>query len=33
MVLRIKPFEEPEVVSRRLLHIEYGVYIAVPLCG
>ncbi|MGV1759106.1 LysR family transcriptional regulator [Rhizobium sp. A22-96] len=27
LVLRIKAFDEPEVVSRRLLHIPYGVYI------
>ena len=27
MVFRIKPFDEPEVISRRLLHIEYGVYL------
>lgn len=26
MVFRIKPFDEPEVVSRRLLHISYAVY-------
>ena len=30
LVFRIKPFDEPEVVSRRLLHIPYGVYIR---CG
>jgi DNA-binding transcriptional LysR family regulator len=27
LVFRIMPFDEPEVVSRRLLHIEYGVYL------
>ena len=27
LVFRITPFDEPEVVSRRLLHIEYGVYL------
>ncbi|OCI91826.1 LysR family transcriptional regulator [Rhizobium sp. AC27/96] len=27
LVFRIKAFDEPEVVSRRLLHIPYGVYI------
>jgi len=27
LVFRIKPFDEPEVVSRRLLHIDYGVYL------
>lgn len=27
LVFRIKPFDEPEVISRRLLHIEYGVYL------
>lgn len=26
MVFRIKPFDEPEVVSRRLVHIPYAVY-------
>jgi len=26
IAFRITPFDEPEVVSRRLLHIEYGVY-------
>jgi DNA-binding transcriptional LysR family regulator len=26
MVFRIKPFDEPEVISRRLLHIRYGLY-------
>jgi DNA-binding transcriptional LysR family regulator len=26
MVFRIRPFDEPEVISRRLLHIDYGVY-------
>ncbi len=28
MVFRIRPFDEPEVVSRRLMRIEYGVYLA-----
>src|SRR3954471_12707859 len=27
LVFRIKPFDEPEVISRRLLHIDYGVYV------
>lgn len=27
MVFRIKPFDEPEVISRRLMHIPYGVYL------
>lgn len=27
LVFRIKAFDEPEVVSRRLMHISYGVYI------
>ena len=27
MVFRIVPFDEPEVISRRLLHIDYGVYL------
>lgn len=31
MAFRIRHFEEPEVVSRRLLHIEYGVYIRADL--
>lgn len=31
MAFRIRPFEEPDVVSRRLLHIEYGVYIRADL--
>jgi DNA-binding transcriptional LysR family regulator len=26
MVFRIKPFDEPEVISRRLLHIRYALY-------
>jgi DNA-binding transcriptional LysR family regulator len=26
MVFRIRPFDEPEVISRRLMHIDYGVY-------
>ena len=31
MAFRIRPFEEPDVVSRRLLHIEYGVYMRADL--
>jgi DNA-binding transcriptional LysR family regulator len=31
MAFRIRPFEEADVVSRRLLHIEYGVYIRADL--
>jgi DNA-binding transcriptional LysR family regulator len=27
MVFRIRPFDEPEVISRRLMHIDYGVYL------
>lgn len=27
MVFRITPFDEPEVISRRLMHIDYGVYL------
>jgi DNA-binding transcriptional LysR family regulator len=27
MVFRITPFDEPEVISRRLMHIAYGVYL------
>jgi DNA-binding transcriptional LysR family regulator len=27
MVFRITPFDEPEVVSRRLMHVAYGVYL------
>jgi DNA-binding transcriptional LysR family regulator len=27
LVFRIRPFDEPEVVSRRLLHVAYGVYL------
>jgi len=27
LVFRIKPFDEPEVISRRLLHIDYGAYL------
>jgi DNA-binding transcriptional LysR family regulator len=27
MVFRIRPFDEPEVISRRLLHIAYGAYL------
>ena len=26
MVFRIKPFDEPEIISRRLLHIPYALY-------
>jgi len=29
MVFRIKPFDEPEVISRRLMHIPYAVYASV----
>lgn len=28
LVFRIKPFEDPEVISRRLIHIPYAAYIA-----
>ena len=28
LAFRITPFKEPDVVSRKLLHIDYGVYIA-----
>ncbi|NVD41890.1 LysR family transcriptional regulator [Ensifer sp. HO-A22] len=28
LVFRIKPFMEPEVISRKLLHIPYGLYVA-----
>lgn len=28
LVFRIQPFDEPEVISRRLMHIPYGVYVA-----
>lgn len=27
MVFRIQPFDEAEVISRRLMHIDYGVYV------
>jgi DNA-binding transcriptional LysR family regulator len=27
MVFRIRPFDEPEVISRRLMHIDYAVYV------
>ncbi|QWG23161.1 LysR family transcriptional regulator [Bradyrhizobium sediminis] len=27
MVFRIRPFDEAEVISRRLMHIDYGVYV------
>jgi DNA-binding transcriptional LysR family regulator len=27
LLFRIRPFEEPELVSRRLMHVPYGVYI------
>jgi DNA-binding transcriptional LysR family regulator len=30
LVFKIRPFDEPEAVSRRLMHIPYGVYVA---CG
>jgi DNA-binding transcriptional LysR family regulator len=37
LVFRITPFDEPEVISRRLRHIEYGVYLqsglAAPRAG
>src|ERR1700712_5642145 len=37
LVFRIMPFDEPEVISRRLLHIDYGVYrapgLALPRAG
>ena len=37
LVFRIKPFDEPEVVSRRLMQIDYGVYARVgsprPVAG
>ena len=37
MVFRILPFDEPEVVARKLLHIPYGVYLptgmAAPTAG
>jgi DNA-binding transcriptional LysR family regulator len=37
MVFRIRPFDEPEAISRRLMHIDYGVYlksgIAPPRAG
>ena len=37
MVFRIKPFAEPEVISRRLMHIPYGLYGLAgsdkPCCG
>ena len=28
LVFRIKPFEDPEIISRRLIHIEYAAYVA-----
>ncbi|MGO4351395.1 LysR family transcriptional regulator [Rhizobium sp. RAF36] len=28
LVFRIKPFTEPEVISRKLMHIGYGLYVA-----
>ncbi|CAN7259089.1 LysR family transcriptional regulator [Bosea sp. LjRoot9] len=31
MVFRIQPFDEPEVISRRLMHIPYGVYLKTGL--
>ena len=37
LVFRIRPFDEPEVVSRRLMHVTYGVYLKqgleAPLLG
>lgn len=37
LAFRIRPFEEPDIVSRRLLHMRYGVYahagLARPLAG
>lgn len=37
MVFRIQPFDEPEVVSRKLMHIDYGAYLhaerAAPQAG
>lgn len=33
IVFRIKPFNEPEVISRRLMHIDYGVYLKTGLPG
>ena len=32
MVFRIKPFDEPEVISRRLVHIPYALYGPARLC-
>jgi DNA-binding transcriptional LysR family regulator len=29
LAFRIRPFDEPDVVSRKLLHMPYGVYVAV----
>ncbi|MDB5851249.1 MAG: LysR family transcriptional regulator, partial [Rhodoferax sp.] len=31
LVFRIRPFDEPEVVSRKLMHIDYGVYLKAGL--
>lgn len=31
MVFRIRPFDDPEVISRRLMHIPYGVYLKAGL--
>jgi DNA-binding transcriptional LysR family regulator len=31
LVFRIRPFDDPDVVSRRLMHIPYGVYLATGL--
>jgi hypothetical protein len=28
IVCRIKPFMEPEVISRKIFHISYGMYVA-----
>jgi DNA-binding transcriptional LysR family regulator len=36
LVFRIRPFDDPDVVSRRLMHIPYGAYLATrlaPPCG
>lgn len=37
LVFRIRPFDEPEVVARKLVHIDYGVYLkaglAPPVAG
>ncbi|HEX4386371.1 MAG TPA: LysR substrate-binding domain-containing protein, partial [Myxococcales bacterium] len=31
LVFRIQPFKDPEVISRRLMHIDYGVYLKAGL--